>query len=815
MIEFSDILLGRIRIPEWLGPFLRLPEFVRLRGVRLSNVDSFEFKDFARTTRWEHSVAVAYLAHRCAASRGLDLEATVHLTLSGLLHDVATPPFGHTLEYVLPGYDHELESQRLLHAIQGTDFLPDVPVFASQLPKFRSTCKALATELGVSIDPDQVADTVVGKGELGFLIRGTLDLDNADNVTRACHYLGIDVDATVPLRLADWLAKQSGMPTSLDDNSLEAVQTWKRYRRELYSAFFNASKTELARQAFLQHIFRRAILARFPRSRLIWNTDERVLFDIENFTNDDQRWAIPLCELVQRYALLEEPLDVAKVPIDSSIKLECLHHPEAATWIEEWLSSGYAEFCVLVSARRYADRNDGLFPPAAGELIVFKFGGPLKREHLSDEVSNQLREGLRGNALCHALSRCLGKSVAEWFEKRPWLQLSPKREESIVDSLNHIGDWGFRLSQNDNMHPYPGTFVYAIPASLITALGLQGELIVDPFGGTGQTAVEAVKYGGHAVSADINSIACLAARAKTTFLPSEVRKDLRAINEGILRRYQPCRAPKVKNISRWFHKDTLDELCRIRRAIVSQRNNTKRQFMEACFSAILPACTARRGKQHGWFADNTPLPRGVESPPYQNAIKEFLARIHHNLISVEELYAYLERDGRDPSKVLPNAHVVQVDAVSANAADYGVEEGTVAGVITSPPYLCMADYTLGQRLSYYWLRPQYMEEDFAREIGARRLRARSGNPLKAYLESMAAFVQNMSRILRRGGFLCTVLGAPTAKAFKGTEIVGEYDQLLADSGFDLMWERERNIHWHRNYGYARLKKERISVHVLR
>jgi SAM-dependent methyltransferase len=259
----------------------------------------------------------------------------------------------------------------------------------------------------------------------------------------------------------------------------------------------------------------------------------------------------------------------------------------------------------------------------------------------------------------------------------------------------------------------------------------------------------------------------------------------------------------------------LDELCRIRRAIGSQKNAAKKQFMEACFSAILPACTARRGKQHGWFADNTPLPRGVEVPPYQNAIEEFVARINRNLTSAEELYAYLERDGRSPGEVLQNARVVQVDAANARAVDYGVEEGTVAGVITSPPYLCMADYTLGQRLSYYWLRPECLEDDFAKEIGARRLRARSGNALEAYLQSMGAFVQNMSRLLRPGGFLCTVLGAPTAKAFEEAEIVEAYDRLLADAGFDPIWDRERSIHWHRNYGYARLKKERISVHVLR
>jgi len=814
MIEFSDILLGRIRVPDWLGRFLRLPEFVRLRGVRLSNVDSFEFKDFARTTRWEHSVAVAHLAHRCATARGLGVRETVHLMLSGLLHDVATPPFGHTVEHVLPGFDHELESQRLLHAIPGTDFLPDVPVFASQLPRFRSACKALASDLGVAIDPDEVADMVIGKGELGFLVHGTLDLDNADNVTRACHYLGIAVDSKIPVRLAEWLATHSAMPADIDNCSEGVVRTWRSYRKKLYSAFFNASDAELGRQAFLQHVFRRAISARFPRARLVWNTDERVLFDIEGFGGDGGDWPITLSELVQRYSLLEEPVKIAQLAIDDGEDVHCLQHPEAATWIEEHLSSGHGEFCVLITSRRYAEASRGLFPASAGHLYVFKCGGGLKREHLREYILDEIPDALRGSRLCGAFSAALSKHVRSWCQRRPWLELSETRQSRIVDSLDHIGDWGFRLSQNDNMHPYPGTFVYAIPASLITALGLRGEVVLDPFGGTGQTAVEAVKYGGTAITADVNSIACLAARAKTTFISADDRTWLRALREEDVRRYQPCKPPERDNIHKWFHPDTLAELCRLRRLIACQRGAAKKQFLEACFSAILPACTGRRGKQHGWFADNTPLPRGTKAPPYQNAMIEFLARIQRNLAAVEELYAYLERDGRDPGRELSCVRVIQVDASTAEPSDYGVEPGTVAGVITSPPYLCMADYTLGQRLSYYWLRPDALETDFAQEIGARRLRTRRGDPLKCYLESMAGFASGMAKVLKPGGFMGTVLGAPTAKAFEDADVIEAYDRLLAGAGFELLWQRERNIHWHRNYGYAKLKKERVSVHVL-
>lgn len=71
MLRFSDLLYGRIELPPWLAPFLRIPEFVRLRGIRLSNVDSIDFKDFGSANRWEHGIAVAYLAWKCGEYRGL------------------------------------------------------------------------------------------------------------------------------------------------------------------------------------------------------------------------------------------------------------------------------------------------------------------------------------------------------------------------------------------------------------------------------------------------------------------------------------------------------------------------------------------------------------------------------------------------------------------------------------------------------------------------------------------------------------------------------------------------------------------------
>jgi len=70
-------------------------------------------------------------------------------------------------------------------------------------------------------------------------------------------------------------------------------------------------------------------------------------------------------------------------------------------------------------------------------------------------------------------------------------------------------------------------------------------------------------------------------------------------------------------------------------------------------------------------------------------------------------------------------------------------------------------------------------------------------------------------LLRKSGFLCTVLGAPVAKAFESVKVFDEFEGILKKQGFSLVWSTFRPVQWHRNHGYAHLKEERVAVHILR
>jgi HD superfamily phosphohydrolase len=814
-MKFRDILYGQIELPDFLAPFIRLPEFVRLRGVGLSNVDSVELKDFNGPSRWEHGIAVAWLAAQCAAHRNLSTRETVQLVLAGLLHDVATPPFAHTAEYVLPGFNHEVETQNLLAARPSIDSWPDAPVFESELPQFRLACEALSRQLRVALDPDEVARMVVGEGDLGFLMSGTLDLDNADNVTRACMYMGWEVDRDLPRRLAIWLAEQQGLPVEIESVRHDDVRKWLEYRQRLYSAFFEAGDSELGREAFLQHLMRRALRAGILRRSVIWNTEDGLLADIASLDDSAAGHYVSLSALVRRYRLLEPPHRIIALAIEDAEVFRALQTPQAATWIERQLSTNDLEVFVMVSARRWASGpSDGaLVRRPDGALLAFKLGADWKYEQLPDWLRSELPAALQGRLLTTNVGRVLLSKLRQWAVDRPWLEYSEERVSDVPRVLDSIGDWSFRLSRNDNFHAYPSTFVHAIPASIITALGLKGELVIDPFGGTGQTAVEAIKYGGTCVTSDVNSIATLVARARLTYLTREERGQLRAISEGDLRQSVPVEPPDFPNRDKWHHPETLAQLCAILGFVRSIDAPRLQQFLDASLSSILPSTTARRGLQHGFFADNTPLAEGVPGPPYQDAFSLFLSKVQRNVNLIERLYAFIERAGRDPKSELCRATIVRLDATQAAPSEYGLDPHSVAAIITSPPYVGMADYSLGNRLSYYWLAPSRLDADFELEVGARRKRSSRAALLTSYLLSMENFAQRALELLRPGGFLAAVIGSPQARLYADQDIGRQVEQRFFAAGFKPIWSHDREISWHRNHGYQRLTTERISVYV--
>lgn len=74
-----------------------------------------------------------------------------------------------------------------------------------------------------------------------------------------------------------------------------------------------------------------------------------------------------------------------------------------------------------------------------------------------------------------------------------------------------------------DFYPYPARMSPAVARVLVRELSLPGEVVMDPFMGSGTTVVEALAQGRRAIGADINAIAHLLTLARTTPLsPADV-----------------------------------------------------------------------------------------------------------------------------------------------------------------------------------------------------------------------------------------------------------------------------------------------------
>ena len=166
-------------------------------------------------------------------------------------------------------------------------------------------------------------------------------------------------------------------------------------------------------------------------------------------------------------------------------------------------------------------------------------------------------------------------------------------------------DWSFTTDDTGflthDLHPYPAKFIPQIPGNCIAQLSLPGELVLDPFGGSGTTALEAIRLGRRALSMDANAVGTLIGRVKTCNLDRAAARDLHAIRSSLTTRIVDlpdvesiCTEnaeyiPDIPNIDKWFPITSRGELALIRSRIAKMENEKARDIAMLALSRIILA----------------------------------------------------------------------------------------------------------------------------------------------------------------------------------------------------------------------------------
>ena len=363
-------------------------------------------------------------------------------------------------------------------------------------------------------------------------------------------------------------------------------------------------------------------------------------------------------------------------------------------------------------------------------------------------------------------------------------------------------DWGFAsLTRKETgyithgYHRYPAKFIPQLARKLISDHSQEGDLVVDPFGGCGTTAIEARVNHRRALAVDVNPVAVMISKAKINAIaPGVLRKTIATFwqrHDAAADKGEKLCALTNARIDHWFRPSEKRALARILAAINQWRKGNTRNFLTCAFSNILKNCSMWSMKS------NKPLHDGKKMPaePVAQFRRQLCAMTRMNA----EYYGLLL--GR-------KAGGIKCDAVLGNAENVEAEKGEVDLVVTSPPYVTSYEYADLHQLPALWLglvddlpsfRKDFIGSSYARRAGdilnsataakiVDELSEKSHSlSVKAaiYFTDMNRVFGEMRRILRGNGRLCAVIGDTELRGVKirNTQVFAEQ---MSNLGFEIL-----------------------------
>lgn len=390
--------------------------------------------------------------------------------------------------------------------------------------------------------------------------------------------------------------------------------------------------------------------------------------------------------------------------------------------------------------------------------------------------------------------------------------MTPEFIKQYFSKLSFDDSWSFAgLSTKDTTyishgyHRYPAKFIPQLARRLIKEYTRPGDLICDPFMGSGTALIEAIISGRRALGVDINPVAWLISKVKTTPLkPSKLEKEFALL----VHRLNLCQLPLFnlkegeaepiipshERIDYWFPEDVKLTLGKILASINTMQDEDFRHFFLCGFSHILKNCSI-------WLMRSTKPTRDFEKV-IPHPIRTFITHIEGMIRKNQEFWQLIDSH---------NECIVEcADARSLPTGDVSVNL-----IVTSPPYVTSYEYADIHQLTVLWLgytsdlkefrqkfigttRPAGKNIIIDSRIGEDTIAAfekksrRKAEGVATYFSEMRECFQEMWRVLKPGGKACIVIGNTS---YKGVEVLNAeiFVEQMIGLGFGLSKVIKRKI----------------------
>ncbi len=358
---------------------------------------------------------------------------------------------------------------------------------------------------------------------------------------------------------------------------------------------------------------------------------------------------------------------------------------------------------------------------------------------------------------------------------------------TLITHKKYIDEsWDFRKADTKTLthcfHIYPAMMIPQISARLIDTYGKTAKSLFDPYCGTGTSLVEASIRNMNAIGTDLNPLARLISKCKTTVV------DLALLDECITefndysfsltfdkQQDTPKIIPTFKNIDYWFEASVKEKLGIINAFIQKISDIDSQNFFKVAFSETVRESSWTRNSEFKLYRMSEQQ-REKFNP---NVFGKMQSKLIRNRKGLENYINLIETHNNN----------IQVDSFNTVAPITKIEKESIDIVVTSPPYgdsRTTVAYGQFSRLANQWLGVEEASQVDKQLMGGQKqndlifqhpllqeIIGKVADKDEKRAKEVASFyadyqksINNVSQTIKYGGYTCYVVGNRTVKGIK-------------------------------------------------
>lgn len=342
--------------------------------------------------------------------------------------------------------------------------------------------------------------------------------------------------------------------------------------------------------------------------------------------------------------------------------------------------------------------------------------------------------------------------------------------------------WDFRKANTKEYthgyHSYPAMMIPQIARKLLNEFRPEGQLktVFDPYIGSGTTLVECWLEGIDSIGTDINPLARMISKTKTTFF--EVNKlglEYLKIKDTFLnfeqKNFDSSKFSRISKKDFWYSDEMLNKLDYIENSISLFSLSKNQPFFELCLAELVRECSFTRNREFKRYKMSEKALTKFNPNPFEL----FEKKVARNLSGLKSIRK---------NTTLGKVTIDSFNTISC-IPDY-IKDDSIDMIITSPPYgdsRTTVAYGQFSRWANEWFDFENAKILDRVLMGGKRIKEASleTNSIKyeldeiksidikryyeviSFLEDYEMSIRNVSKKIRKGGRVCFVVGNRTVK----------------------------------------------------